>query len=61
MFRTMQYLGTLLGYRQNGPVSHDLKKRFYYPVPLKEVVAETQRGNRINYEKAGLNNKLPHS
>ena len=30
MFRTMQYFGALIGFRQQGPVTSELKRRLYY-------------------------------
>jgi hypothetical protein len=55
MFRTMQFWGTWLGYRQGGTLSRELKRRFYYPAPLRrpqaDPAARTRR--RVDYSASG--------
>lgn len=53
-FRYLQFYGTYKGFKQMGPISNQLKKRFYYPSKLsgnskKEDRTETFK--KINYEQ----------
>jgi glycosyltransferase involved in cell wall biosynthesis len=52
-FRTAQFLGTYQGFRQSGPVTAVLKRRFYYPSTPAHVstVAGNEIGRRIEYEE----------
>lgn len=40
-FRTAQFIGSYQGFRQQGPVTGDLKRRFYYPGPRPQLVPES--------------------
>jgi len=53
MFRTMQFWGTFRGFRQHGPVSQQLKHRFYYPTEWDRTqVHSAQRETlRIEYRE----------
>jgi rhamnosyltransferase len=53
-FRIAQFLGTYSGFRQQGPVSTELKRRFYYPSrPQVGSAAKVGRaGNPIDYGSA---------
>ncbi|HNP20679.1 MAG TPA: glycosyltransferase family 2 protein [Panacibacter sp.] len=48
-FRTMQFLGTYIGFRQKNEVDAQLRKRFYYPNELKKKNKEPEYGERIIY------------
>lgn len=41
LFRGMQFWGTYRGYRQRGPLSPELRERFYYPRGLARPTTET--------------------
>ena len=60
VFRVLQYWGTLRGFEQDGPVTSDLKRRFYYPrSPRADLVdgAPFQDRREIRYvdAKGGMN------
>lgn len=49
-FRTMQFWGSYQGFRQEGQIDNQLKKRFYYPNEFKrEPTREVEPGERIVY------------
>lgn len=50
VFRVMQFYGTYKGYQQYGPVTWQLKRRFYYPNKLKRSEDKgLEKGRTINY------------
>jgi glycosyltransferase involved in cell wall biosynthesis len=51
MFRLMQFLGTYLGFSQHGPVTKQLRERFYYPRISRQssVNSGTPIGREISY------------
>jgi glycosyltransferase involved in cell wall biosynthesis len=53
MFRVAQFLGTYQGFRQQGPVTEVLKRRFYYPSgPSAALPSEkADIGEAINYDE----------
>ena len=56
MFRTMQFLGALIGFRQQGPVNSELKRRFYYalePLSAENSAGTTGVGRVIDYSAEG--------
>lgn len=50
-FRVAQFLGTYLGFRQAGPVTTELKRRFYYPAEStgRPVASAPPGGTPIDY------------
>ena len=48
-FRSAQFLGTYRGFRQSGPVSSELKRRFFYPDREKLESVADSFGNPIDY------------
>lgn len=51
-FRIAQFLGTYQGFRQRGPVTSEMKRRFYYPGPrpqLTRTVDADSPGTPIDY------------
>ena len=60
LFRLMQFWGTYQGFVQRGPVSSQLKQKFYYPNELARTTslkAEDQE-RRVEYEERKV--RLPH-
>ncbi len=51
-FRTTQYAGIYNGFRHRGPVSQELKKRFYYPAPVAGSDKPADDRGRIDYGTA---------
>ena len=52
-FRAAQFIGTYRGFRQSGPVTDALRRRFYYPLPTGTASGGSQDsafGRRIDYE-----------
>jgi len=53
LFRLMQFWGTYRGYQQRGPLSTDLRQRFYYPNgwlrPAAENNEDVETDRRIQY------------
>lgn len=52
-FRAAQFLGTYQGFKQSGPVTEVLKRRFYYPTQSSHVVPPPadEIGKRIDYDR----------
>lgn len=54
-YRIAQFFGSYRGFRQQGPVTVELKRRFYYPGPHRQVglkVDGLEQGNPIDYSSA---------
>ena len=53
LFRLMQFAGTFSGYRHRGPISRDLRQRFYYPrLRDRSEEVESDRARRpIHYDE----------
>lgn len=55
LFRLMQFWGTFRGFCQQGPISGELRQKFYYPQELSRKAKPTNSGssdeNRIDYSK----------
>jgi rhamnosyltransferase len=49
-FRVLQFWGTYLGYAQKGPVSRELKSRFYYPKGFRHADEAPLGPDRIQYD-----------
>jgi rhamnosyltransferase len=52
IFRTAQFLGTYRGFAQSGPVTDELKRRFYYPTATSHLPSdhEASIGLAIDYD-----------
>jgi rhamnosyltransferase len=50
-FRTMQYLGTYLGFRHAGPVTDEVIRAFYYPEQTSERWDEDREVDPIDYAR----------
>ena len=48
-FRLMQFLGTYRGFTQSGPITSQLKQRFYYPATLVRTKSSHQAKNTERY------------
>lgn len=61
-FRFMQFWGTYLGFTQHGPVTKELRERFYYPRQMtmgpRPVESAAPIGNEIRYDADATKSRI---